>query len=74
MPVIKAKNREGIIKKLKKRGEIVVIAKAEVLYAFKSQFFPGSTTEEVMELIKNDPRFYSYYKVGSIKITEIKEV
>ncbi|KKL22893.1 hypothetical protein LCGC14_2430880 [marine sediment metagenome] len=74
MPIIKAKNREGHIKILKKLGETVIIAKGEVMYAFKKEFFPYQTTEEIMEGIKKDPKSFSYYKVGSIKITEIKEV
>ncbi len=74
MQVIKSKNREELIKTLKKLGETVVIAKGEILYAFKIGFFPNGTPQDVMEKIKDHPETYDYYKVGSIKITEIKEV
>ncbi len=74
MPIIRAKNREEIIKALKKLGEIVIIAKGEVMYAFKKEFFPSQTTEQIMAEIKKDPKSYYYYKVGSIKITEMEEV
>lgn len=72
--LIKAKNKKDIIKTLKKVGETVLIAKAEIMYAFPRDFFPNQTIEEVIDQIKNSPESYKYYKVGSIKIEEIEEI
>ena len=44
------------------------------MYAFRREFFPGQTTEEIIERIKEDPITFHYYRVGDIKITEIEEV
>lgn len=73
MSVIKGKNIEEIIKTLQKLGEVVVIAKAEVIYAFKKGFFPNQTIDEVMEVIKKNPKDYKYYQVGDIIITEMEK-
>ncbi len=74
MSIILAKEKKDVIKILKKLGETVVVAKAEVLYSFKKGFFPHQTVEEVMEEIKKQPHSYDYYKVGAIKIIEMEEV
>lgn len=73
MGMIIGKNRNDIIKTLLKLGEVVVLAKAEIIYAFKPEFFPHQTTEETMEEIKKQPEAYEYYRAGLIKITEISE-
>jgi len=73
MSVIMGINRKEIIKTLKKLGDVVIIAKADVIYAFKKEFFPNQTTEQIMEEIKNNPKGYKYYQVGDIEITEISE-
>ena len=72
--ILLTNDRKEVIKILKKNNETVMIAKGEVIYAFQKGMFANMTTEQVMEEIKKDPKGYSYYKVGPIKITEIKEI
>jgi len=67
-------NRQKTIDTLKKMGEIVVVAKAEIIYAYLKDFYPNQTVEEVMDQIKDNPENYNYYKIGNIKITEIRQV
>ena len=73
MPIISGQNRKEIIETLRSFGEVVVIAKAEILYAFRREHFPGITTEDVMGEIRKNPKGHSYYQVGDVKITEISE-
>ncbi len=73
MSIIKADNIDKIIKTLQKLGDIVVIAKGEIIYAFKKEWFPYLTKEQIIEDIKKSPKRYDYYKITT-KIKEVKEV
>ena len=73
MTYIMGKNREDIIKTLKKTGDTILIAKGEIIYALPPKV-NGLTKDELMREIKMQPKAYEYYRVGLIKITDIKEV
>ncbi len=73
MTYIMGKNRGDIIKTLKKTGDTILIAKAEIIYALPHKV-NGLSKDELMREIKMQPKTYEYYRVGLIKITDIKEV
>ena len=74
MTYIMGKNRGDIIKTLKKTGDTILIAKAEIIYAIAPDLLVRSTIKELMREMKMQPKTYEYYRVGLIKITDIKEV
>jgi len=72
MAYIIGKNREDIIKKLKETGDLVLVAKTELIYSLPHGV-NGLKKDELLVDVKKRPETYEYYRAGLIKITEIKE-
>jgi len=67
MSIIKAKNKKGLIRTLKRVGDDILLVKLEAVYAF-----PEGMYEIHKELIKKNPKDYDYYKVCSfVKKTKV---
>lgn len=73
MGMIMGKNRDDIIRILKKTGDTVLVAKADIIYAIAPDVLNRFTKEELLEDIKKRPEAYEYYRAGLLKITEISE-